>query len=307
MIEGTKKQEVGFVEQKLYVGLFEGEVVALNPTAEEFKKLTGWTPSENSRQFDYTGTSNDGNPSIRLDFWIREKKERLTDDNKPYHNKFRLAFWIEAKDRENREGTLTQYINDVGTCSWAESPERLPQWFTSRKYRVARPGEEKLYNFLRIWLGKLDTRDADTHLDLNWKPLINGDVSEIRDQIGGEYCRNVLALATIEVGENREGRMVNFQRVYDTVLMPYQLKFFNTEDYKDTNVVARIATKSDRLSPFERFVVDVNDERYGCKQVFTLKPIEEYDPEKPEHRSIVSTDEVRMQESNGISESNADY
>ena len=64
--------------------------------------------------------------------------------------------------------------------------------YKGRDYRVAFVGEEDLYNFMRTWLGDLDYRDADTILQLEWKKLMKGNVKDIKDQIDGEWCYNLL-------------------------------------------------------------------------------------------------------------------
>jgi hypothetical protein len=60
-----------------------------------------------------------------------------------------VTFFLEDKDRVNKDGTKKQYINNIGTCSWAAEESALPDWFKGREYRVAKVGEEDLYAFLR--------------------------------------------------------------------------------------------------------------------------------------------------------------
>jgi len=277
MIEGTQREDTSFVEQKLYIGLFEGKVVAINPTAEEFTKLTGWIPSESSKQFEYTGVNNRGDYK-----------------GVAFHNEFRTSIFLEPRERENKEGTLTQYINDAGTCSWASSPDNLKEWFTRRRYRVARVGEEELYNFIKVWLSGLDTKSPETHLELDWKSLINGDAKELKQQINGEFDKSILAVACIDPKENEQGEIVHYQRVYNRTLRPYSInkRLFNTEDYTNENVIAKLAIK-EKQSVFDKFVLEINDKDYGCKQIFTLKPIEVFNPNT--ESDIRSTDDVKQE------------
>ncbi len=277
---GGKQRESNFSEQPKYVGLFEGRVIAINPSMEEFEKIMGWTPKEESKQFDYLGENQDGNAKLRIDVWIEEVRERTRDD-KPVHEKFKLTFFLENKERENKDFTRKQYINAVGICSWSDDPNTLPDWFKERTYRVAYAGEEELYNFLRMWLSKLDFRSAETVLELDWKKLMRGNVKELRDQINGEFCNNIVALATVEVTE-KETEIREYQRVYRSAfLSPYSLKFFRTINYNDSEVVERLkGKKTKELKNHEKFVLDVKHEEYGCKDFYILNDIELYDPKK---------------------------
>src|SRR5690606_11033677 len=110
---------------------------------------------------------------------------------------FKVVFFLEDSIRTNKDETKTEYINNIGNCSWASNEDDLLSWFTKRPYREAKNGEEDFYNFLRTCLGSLDYRDEDTELELNWKKLIKGDVSSIKEEIGGDYATSFVALATI--------------------------------------------------------------------------------------------------------------
>ena len=57
---------------------------------------------------------------------------------------------------------------------------------------------------MRTWLSKLDYRDADTVLQLEWKKLMRGNLKDLKDQVDGEWCDTVAALATVIVKE-RDG------------------------------------------------------------------------------------------------------
>ncbi len=289
-IGGKEREPVNFTEVVKYVGLFEGRVVAVNPSAEEFAKLTNqpedWQPKEDSKMFEYLGESKDGNPYLRVDIWledVKKRKETVIEDGeeveKEVNKKFKATFFLEDKERENKEGTRTQYINSVGICSWAEDPNDLPEWFTKdREYRVAHNGEEQLYGFMRKWLSKLDYRNKETILQLDWKKLMKGYVKEIRDQINGEWCDNVLCLAIVEAKE-RDGSVMEYQKIYNNdFLYPYTLKFFRTVDYTNPDILERLKSKKPReLKPHEKFVLGVTDPEYGCKDYYILKDLKEYD------------------------------
>ena len=291
MIGGEKRESTNFIEVQKFVGLFEGRVVSVNPSAEEFAKLTNqpddWEPKEDSKMFEYLGESKDGNVYLRVDVWLEEtkkRKETVVEDGeeveKDVNRKFKITFFLEDKQRENKDGTRLQYINSVGLCSWAEDENDIQDWFKKdREYRVAFAGEEQLYDFMRKWLSKLDYRNAETVLQLEWKKLMRGNVKELRDQINGEWSDNVICLATVEAKEKDDGTIAEYQKVYNRdFLYPYAMKYFRTVNYTDPEVLVRLKAKKPReLKPHEKFVLNVTDEEYGCKDYYILKDLTEYD------------------------------
>ena len=189
----------------------------------------------------------------------------------------KVSFFLEDKERENRDGTKKQYINSVGMCAWADDENNLWDWFTKdRDYRVAYVGEEDLYEFVRTWLSKLDYRQTETELQLDWNKLMRGNVSELKEQIDGDYCGTVVALATVVVRE-QDGETKEYQGVYNKgFLSGYTMKQFRVVDYTDSRIVSNLKSRKPReLKPHERFVVNVSGE-YGCKDYYILKELEDY-------------------------------
>jgi hypothetical protein len=268
MISGSKKEAKQQQEYAKKVGLFEAKVIAINPDAEEYKEVLGMELKEDSKAIEYLGKSQDGNTTLRIDIWLEEVKNQ---------DKFKVTFFLEDKERENKDGSKKQYINNVGTCTWADDPNNLPGWFTTRDNRVAYVGEEDLYNFLRTWLGDLDYRNESTVLQLDWKKLMKGNVKDLKDQVDGSYCTNVVALATIKT-VIKEDETKEYQSVYNRAFLPaYSLKQFRLIDYNNSKLLDSLkAKKSKDLKPHERFVITVAGE-YGCKDYYILKDLKEYD------------------------------
>lgn len=278
---GGKKREQSSasVEFTKKVGLFEAEVVAVNPNAEEYKDILGMELKEDSKATEYLGTSQNGNKTLRIDFWLEEVKSK---------EKFKVTFFLEDLVKENKDNTKKQYINAVGMCSWADDPNNLYEWFTNREYRPAFVGEEDLYNFLRTWLGNLDLRDAESTLQIEWKKLMNGNVRDIKQLIGGEFVTNIVSLATIK-SVIKDGDTKEYQAVYNKAFLPaYTLKNFRLLDYSNNSVLNALrAKKSKELKPHERFVINVTGE-YGCKDYYTFKDLKDYNPDD----NLVASDKV---------------
>ena len=271
-IGGVKRESLNN-ENKAYskkVGLFEANVIAINPTIEEYSTKIGMELNPDSKATEYLGETRDGNAYLRIDVWLQSVKNQ---DN------FKVSFFLEDRERENRDGTKKQYINSVGMTAWAADENDLWDWFTKdRDYRVAYVGEEDLFDFMRTWLGKLDYRNSTTVLELEWKKLMRGNVSDLKNEIDGEWCNTVVALATVVVKE-RDGETKEYQGIYNKgFLNGYNMKQFRLVDYTDQRTLSSLRGRKPReLKPHERFVVNVTGE-YGCKDYYILKEIEEYNP-----------------------------
>jgi len=284
---GGKKREQSQNDFTKKVGLFEAKVLAINPDTEEYKDLLGMELKEDSKAVEYLGSSKDGNTTLRVDVWLEDVKSK---------DKFKTTFFLENKEKENKDGTKKQYINSIGSCSWADDINNLPTWFSARECRVAYVGEEELYNFLRTWLGALDYRDAETTLQLEWKKMMKGNVKDLKDQIDGEWCTNVVALATIRtVIKDEETK--EYQGVYNKAFLPeYTLKQFRLTDYSNSSILSGLrGKKSKDLKPHERFVLNVTGE-YGCKDFYIFKDLKEYNSDD----NLVASDAV-------ISDDGADF
>jgi hypothetical protein len=280
-IGGEKRQSPVFDDKEFAkkVGLFEAKVIAVNPTTEEYADVLGRQLKEDSKATEYLGTSKDGNARLRLDFWLEEVKSK---------EKFKLTFFIENKEKENRDQTKKQYINNIGRCTWADSPNNLPTWFKERENRVSFVGEEDLYNFLRSWLSNIDFSSKKSTLQLEFNKLIKGNVKELKEQINGEWATNIVALATINTKETDDG-VKEFQNIYNKAFLPpYSIKAFRLLDYNAAGTISGLRQKSSKdLKPHERFVLNVVGE-YGCKDFFTFKELKEYSSED----NLVASDKV---------------
>lgn len=287
-IIGGKKRESNVENTNVKrVGLFEANVIAINPTMEEYKDILNMELKEDSKAVEYLGKSQDGNTTLRVDFWLEEVKNK---------DKFKVTFFLENKERTNKDETKKQYINNVGTCSWADDANNLPTWFAGREYRVAFTGEEDLYNFVKTWLGNLDYRDAETTLQLDWKTLMKGNLKDLKSQIGGEYCTTVVALATIKTVV-KDDDTKEYQSVYNKgFLASYNLKQFRLVDYNNPSILNTVRSKKSKdLKPHERFVLNVTGE-YGCKDFYVFKDLKEYNADD----NLVASDAI-------ISDDDASY
>lgn len=258
------------------VGIFEAKVIAINPNEREYKDILGIELKEDSNATNYY---DDIKKKLRVNVWLQ-------DVNSDF--KTNATFWLEHGEKENKDATKKQYINSIGVCSWASSPDLLPAWFLKRDYRVAHIGEEEFLGFVRIWLGGLDFSDMDTEIFLDWKKVMKGDLTDLKDQIDGEFSQTVGALATVKTVDKEDGPK-SYQNIFIKSFFPgYSIKSMRVVDYNNPDVVRGLTfRKSAELKMHERFVVNVAGE-YGCKDYYTFKELHDYDPDS----NLVESDKV---------------
>ena len=283
-IEGQKREHVSLPDFVKRIGLFEAKVIAINPAADEYKDVVGYDLKEDSKECEYLSTNEAGNIILRINVWLEDVKT----SNKEQPSRYKVTFFLENKERENKDMTKKQYINDLGSCTWADDINNLKEWFTAYSYRVAYNGEEDLYNFKRTWLSKLDYKKDITGFLTEWKKLMKGNVKDLREEINGEYCDNLGALATINTKE-KDGEIKEYQSIYNKAFLPtYAMKNFRLIDYANPKVLESIkAKKPTDLKAHEKFVLNVMGE-YGCKDYYILRDIKDYDP----NDNLVASDKV---------------
>lgn len=273
-IKGKTRENKELIKE---TGFFEGQVVAVNPNKEELEKLLG---TELDKDIEYTGTTEDGEKKLTISFWLKVTKTgRLKN----------LRFYLEDVERVSNDKVKKQYINDVGATSWSDKEENLPDWFKQRQYRVARRGEEELYNFVINWLNKLDTKDAEAVLSFDWEKLIRGNVKEIKEQIGGEYEGTLVCLSYVRTVD-KEGEVAEYEQVYNKEFLPgYVMKQIRLKKIDKPFIETAKSTERKKRSKLQKFVLNIVDDQYGIKDYYTLGELEEYDASK----NIAARDDVK--------------
>lgn len=272
-IGGKKREDNGAnVEFVKSVGIFEGEVVAINPDKEELGALLG---KEVEKDPEYVKVTKEGDDAVSIVYWIREVLSK---------DLYQARFWLVNKERENQAKTKTQYINLTGSTTWADSPNSLDEKFKAYDYQKANIGDEEHYDFLRAWLNQLDWRTNEEFL--NNKKLYKGNVKELRDLMKSEYVGTVVAMATVvnrEVDVDGKKETKQYQNVYNRKFLPGNtIKFFQTKSKKYPKMV-------------QYFLDHVTDKDYGCKDHYSLELLHEFEgtpaPTENKPKKQVSEDE----------------
>jgi hypothetical protein len=250
-LKGKEKEVRNYTK---HVGLFNAFVVAVNPTKEELSTLLNTTVEKDP---EYIGSNSDnGAKKLTLSFWLKEEQ---------IGSLFNVRFNLEDTVVESKTGK-TQFINNIGTTSYAEDKSKVPDFLTAnnREIRPAKKGEELLYKFLRSWLSNLNYEDESTELFMDWKKLISGKTNELKEAIGTFETQTICALATVRTADDGK----EYQGVYSYEFLPnYALDCFTGKKNKNYKTV-------------DRFIEKVSDSEYGCKDYYELKPLKEYDPTK---------------------------
>ena len=275
-ISGSKREIPQGGDFPKKVGIFEAKVIAINPNEREYKDILGIELKEDSNATNYY---DDIKKKLRVNVWLQ-------DVNSDF--KTNATFWLEHGEKENKDATKKQYINSIGVCSWASSPDLLPAWFLKRDYRIAHIGEEEFLGFVRIWLGGLDFSDLSTEIMLDWKKVMSCDLKDLKEQIDGEFTQTVGALATVKTVDKEDGPK-SYQNIFIKSFFPgYSIKSMRVVDYNNPDVVRGLTfRKSAELKMHERFVVNATGE-YGCKDYYTFKELHDYDPDS----NLVESDKV---------------
>lgn len=182
------------LEVKLYTGVENFKVVAINPSKEELEKMYGreikFTP-------EYVGTTKvtDGDgerevTQVRLDLFLSNEDDSITT---------KLQFYVADTHHKSATGKF-KVINSFGRSTWLDpedikSKEPLSHmtWYNLDGVKIARRGEVELISSLvnllnlPINLDKVsDLSEAYARIDKNeWAKIFTGDVTLLRNIIAG--------------------------------------------------------------------------------------------------------------------------
>ena len=173
---------------KLYSGLGNFKVIAVNPTMAELHDLGIMVKQDPNYFVDLNGTE-----YFKLTFWI--KNADLTT---------RFDILMNGSERVSQTGK-NQWINSIGQSTWSDGEPEY-DWFKKEGLRKALSGEETLINFVKQWANVANGDEA--YFDSIAK-IVKGDVTEVK--------------ALVKLLENNEVRLLigvkdgKYQTVYTKV------------------------------------------------------------------------------------------
>ncbi len=209
--DSSEKVGGGF---KLMTGATTASVVAIHPTVQEMKEVLGFdeprTPS------DPVGKDNNGNTSVRIDFWLQPTGS---------DNYQKMSLFLSKAYSITKNGDKQWYTNSHGQFGCfpipAEGtevviPEKQAKFFNPEGLRPAYQGEERLVNFIQMW-ANLEVGKKGDDVTLDFDALFNGDFTELR-QIMTACNEGEPNIAGVMFGvrtvEQEDGSTKNYQDVY---------------------------------------------------------------------------------------------
>ena len=155
----SSEQEVMGSGIKLYSGLTNMNVIAVNPTMQELHALDIKVKSEPDYFLELNGTE-----YFKVVFWM--KNSDLTT---------RLEILMTDQPRISQSGKH-QWINNIGQTTWSESAPTYDWWKTDGQ-RHAFGGEETLINFVKAWANVASGDDVSFE---TMPKIVKGDIAELK-------------------------------------------------------------------------------------------------------------------------------
>lgn len=194
-------------QRKLYVGLGNFKIVAINPTKEERDEIYG---RKIDKEVNYLSTDNEGNKRVNVTVYCKCENDGI-DLIIP------KMFTIVDCKHVSKAGN-TEYIDVYGRNKWdSKAPEG---------YREAYNGEVKLNAFFKTYLcipnvtkftdgvpdGLIDNPETAEFAFENIKDWFNGDFSELKEILGLRPNNVFTGLATVRTTDKGQ-----FQDLYDVI------------------------------------------------------------------------------------------
>lgn len=173
---------------KLYSGLSNFNVIAVNPTLDELHDLGIMLKSEPNYYVEFSGEE-----YFKLTFWI--KNEDLTT---------RFEILMNNKPRISQSGKH-QYLNNAGQSTWSNDAPTY-DWWKTEGTRHAFTGEETLVNFVKAWA---NVANGDDVYFESIDKIVRGDVAEVKALVKVLASNQVRLLIGVKDGK--------YQSVYTKV------------------------------------------------------------------------------------------
>lgn len=258
-IGGNVKTKKAQGTGEMQVGLAVVKPLLFNPTKEELSEFLG----RNVQKDIVYAASDNGVKRLQLDVWVEAVLTGF---------KYRIPIFLKNEQLINTNKQV-RFVDKVGnTTYWISGKEKLPSFMVNNEAWQARKGEVELYKFLKAFTDEMERDDAEDR-KLDWDVLLSGDVSELKELVGGPYASDVLALLTIRWGKTADG-FKPFQSVYNKEFIPGDfIKYIKNPSLN---------------KPFKytEFINQIVNPTHGCKEFFgdnrELQLAHNYDPSKLE-------------------------
>lgn len=178
------KQSTETVNIKHYVGVAPVKVLAVNPTMDEWNKVTG---GNMQKEPEYTGVTDDGIKTARITLLVQPNPDKTIGNIDPV---IPINFWFRKAAVVGSQSGKYQVIDKYGRTAWVTKEEleakQIPQYSSGpanidADYRRVVNGEEAFTNFLKAFLGIPEL----TYRDKNGNIMTHSDPSECEARLDG--------------------------------------------------------------------------------------------------------------------------
>jgi len=173
---------------KLFSGLGNFKVIAVNPTMAELHELGIMVKQDPNYYVELNGTE-----YFKLTFWI--KNDDLAT---------RFDILMNGTERVSQTGK-NQWLNNVGQSTWSDGEPEY-DWYKKEGLRKALTGEETLINFVKQWANVAN--GDEVYFDSIAK-IVKGDIAEVKALVGLLASNEVRLLIGVKDGK--------YQTVYTKV------------------------------------------------------------------------------------------
>lgn len=206
---------------KKYVGVASVKVLAVNPTMEEWNKITG---GNMQKEPEYISTNNEGVKQAKITLLVQTDPKKTIGD---IDTIIPVTFWFRKLPVQGSQSGKYQIIDKYGRTAWATEEEvknkAIPQYTNGpanidADYRRVVAGEEAFTNFLKAHLnipavsytdrnGNVvkhpNPSECEARLD-NIMKIFDGDFKEIKTILGYQkdnYSKMLFGVKTTEDGK----------------------------------------------------------------------------------------------------------
>lgn len=225
----------------LYTGVGKAKVLAINPSLQELTNL-GFNFTNEP---EYFTTDEEGNKKLKLQIFIQNTEKPDLKTN--------ITFFLENKNRVNKDGDKFEFINSKGQSTWAKSKDEAvnrtnakgEKWFSSEGAREAKVGEVALINFIANWA---NVKPGDEISLETIEDIVNkGNVKELKDILN--ICKDNEVRVLFKVRDTGE-------KQYQTV---------------DSNVFDRGFKRNDDYKVFTKYAESQTKAGYEIKDIWTYE------------------------------------
>ena len=162
---------------KIYSGLTNVNIIAVNPTMEELHALDIKVKTEPTYIVNIVDKEYN-----KITFWVKN------DDGN-----YRFDVLMQDASRVSQTGKH-QWMNNIGQSTWSEE-EPTYDWWKSEGERKAYVGEETLVNFVKAWA---NVRQGDEVTFETIANIAKGDVTELRQLVNALQQNQVRVLVGVK-------------------------------------------------------------------------------------------------------------